>query len=84
MLGNMSSNLLSEWMAYYNLEPFGNELLDVHFARLTAVQVSTKKKPVTLDKFRLWKKIANITDKFDPQRFYEDLKTAFGLKKSQD
>lgn len=77
----MSSRLLAEWMAYYQLEPFGDELIDIHLSQLTALQVSTKKKPVALDKYRKWKKIADETGNFDPQEYYNSLKKAFRLEK---
>lgn len=81
MLNDMSSRQLTEWMAYYGLEPFGNELTDIHLARLTSVQVSTQKKNHPPEKFRLWRRIASVTGTFDPAQFYGELKSAFGLKK---
>lgn len=78
---DMSSRLLTEWMAFYGLEPFGDELVDIHLSRLASIQVSTQKKQVPLDKFRLFKKIAVDSGKFDPMEFYTGLKEAFGLKK---
>ena len=73
----MSSRLLTEWIAYNQIEPFGDELLDIQLARLAAIQVSTKKNPVDLGKFRLWKKIVN----FDPQEYFDQLKDALTFKK---
>lgn len=81
MLGGMSSRLLTEWMAYHNLEPFGDELMDIHLARLASLQVSTKKHQVPVEKFRLWKRIAETTGRFDPQKYFEELKQAFRLDK---
>jgi hypothetical protein len=81
MLADMSSHLFSEWMAYYNLEPFGDELTDIHLARLAAYQVSSKKKQVTPEKMRLWKRISQPVAEFDPQDYFDGLKQAFGLKK---
>lgn len=81
MLAGMSSRLLTEWMAYYNLEPFGDEILDIHFSRLASLQVSTKKHQIPAEKFRLWKRIAEDTGKFDPQKYFDDLKESFRLKK---
>jgi hypothetical protein len=84
MLRRMSSHTLTEWMAYYNLEPFGAELLDLHFARLNTTIIDVKRKrnssPTDPQKFRLWKKIAN----FNPQEYYEQLKTALTFKKWDD
>ena len=77
MLVQMSSRLFAEWNAYYNLEPFGDELLDIHLSRLASIQVSTSKKQVAPDKFRLWKKIV----KFDPQEYFDGLKAALTFKK---
>lgn len=77
MLAQMSSHQLTEWMAYYNIEPFGDELIDIHMARLAAIQVSTEKKQVAPEKFRLWKKIAT----FDPQEYFDGLKAALTFKK---
>ncbi len=77
MLAQMSSRQLAEWMAYYSMEPFGDELLDIHLAQLAAIQVSTKKNPVVAEKFRLWKKVST----FDPQEYFDGLKTALGFKK---
>lgn len=81
MLRGMSSRLFAEWMAYYNLEPFGDELLDAHFARLNATIVDMNRKrgsnPTDPQKFRLWKKLAT----FDPQSYFNDLKAALTFKK---
>lgn len=81
MLGGMSSRLLTEWMAYHNLEPFGDELMDIHLARLASLQVSNKKHQVPVEKFRLWKRITETTGRFDPQKYFEELKQAFRLDK---
>ena len=81
MLAEMSSQTFTEWMVYYKLEPFGDELMDVHFARLntTMIDINKKKgsKPTDLNKFRLWKQ---VKEKFDPQRFYDNLKGMLRLK----
>lgn len=77
MLRQMSSRQLSEWIAYYQLEPFGGELIDIHFARLQAQWASTKKDVKDPQNFRLWKKMQS----FDPQNFYNQLKTALFFKK---
>lgn len=81
MLQGMSSRLLTEWMAYYGMEPFGDELLDLHFARLNTTLIDLKRKkgssPTDPDKFRLWKKIKE----FNPQSYYEQLKAALTFKK---
>ena len=80
MLQSMSSHALTEWMAYYRLEPFGDELLDLHMARLTAVMTSTEKKQSDPKKFRLWQVDENKD--FDPQAFFDGLKEA--AQRSQD
>lgn len=33
----MSSAQFASWMHYYNIEPFGNAMLDVHFATLESI-----------------------------------------------
>ena len=76
MLREMSSHQLSEWIAYHNLEPFGDELLDIHLAKFQAMMASTPKDVKDPEKFRLWEKIEKP---FDPQEFYDDLKKAFFL-----
>lgn len=81
MLREMSSRLMTEWIAYYNLEPFGAELTDAHFARLNATMIDINKKkgsnPTDVDKFRLWKKIKQ----FDPMEYYNQLKATLTFKK---
>ncbi len=81
MLKSMSSRLLTEWMAYYKLEPFGAELVDIHFARLNATLIDVNKSkgsaPSKTEKFRLWKN----TKVFDPQEFYNKLKASLTMKK---
>lgn len=75
MLAEMSSRTLSEWMMYYQLEPFGGELTDLHFARLntTFIDVWKKRGSKATDPkdFRLWKQLKKP---FDPQKFYDGLK----------
>jgi hypothetical protein len=77
MLKRMSSRTLTEWMAYHNIEPFGDELLDIHLANITAALLNTNRKkgssPAQSKEFRLWKEIK----RFDPQAFFENLKAAF-------
>lgn len=84
MLAGMSSNLLAEWMAYYNLEPFGDELVDSHFARLNATIVDVNRKrgstPTDPGKFRLWKRIVD----FSPMEYYNQLKASLTFKKWKD
>lgn len=59
LLAKMSSHTLTEWMAYYELEPFGDELLDVHLARLEAILINANRGQGESAKnereFRLWK-----------------------------
>ena len=77
MLKRMSSRTLTEWMAYHNLEPFGDELLDIHFSNITATLANANRKKGSAaaqpKEFRLWKEIRS----FDPQAFFDNLKTAF-------
>ncbi len=73
----MSSHLMVEWMAYAQVEPFGDELLDVHMATIEAMfrNANRDKGDAVLepDKFRLWNR---ETQSFDPQDFFDRLKTA--------
>jgi hypothetical protein len=76
MLKRMSSRTLTEWMAYSQLEPFGDELLDAHFAQLTAmVELLRRPKATRLEpkRFRLWKQ---DSEAWDPQAFFDGLKGA--------
>lgn len=81
MLQQMSSHLLSEWMAYHNLEPFGDELVDIHMAELKASIINANRKkgasPIEPEKLRLWKKLKA----FDPMEYYNGLKAALTFKK---
>lgn len=71
----MPSDVFTEWMAYYNLEPFGEEVIDHHLAQLTALLYNANKaknsKSRTADDFRLWKQIKKA---FDPGEFFNNLK----------
>jgi len=77
MLKRMSSRTLTEWMAYHNLEPFGDELLDIHLANITATLANSNRAKgsaaVQPKEFRLWKEIKT----FDAQAFFDNLKAAF-------
>lgn len=84
MLEEISSHLLTEWMAYYNLEPFGAELLDSHLASFRAMMASSKDNLQDPQKFRLWKNLSQIGEKFDPLAYYNDLKSSFGFGKKKD
>ena len=81
MLARMSSRTLTEWMAYHQLEPFGDELLDIHLAQLTAAVINANrgkgKAAMEPKKARLWK----IIEKFDPQDYFDNLKDALTFKK---
>lgn len=82
MMREMPSRLMTEWMAYHNLEPFGDELLDIHLAELRAVVTNANREkgssPVKGKKLRLWKDI----ETFDPQDYFDRLKTAFTFSKN--
>lgn len=69
----MSSHLLAEWMAYYGIEPFGDELIDAHFAKLDAIMTSSKDKETDPKDFRIWNREKDH-DEFDPQAFFDGLK----------
>lgn len=78
MLARMSSHTLAEWIAYSNLEPFGDALIDVHMARLTAmVEILRRPKEtrLDLDRFRFWKE--KSAEPWDPQKYFDGLKDAF-------
>lgn len=83
MLEEMPSHLFAEWLAYYNLEPFGSELIDIQLAKFQAMMASSKKDMKDPQKFRLWKKVASATEAFDPMKYYNELKAAFGFKKQE-
>jgi len=81
MLREMPSHLLTEWMAYYDIEPFGDELLDVHFSEMRSILFNANRgknvQAVEPKKMRLWK----MVEKFDPQQYFDHLKAALGFKK---
>lgn len=81
MLRQMSSHLLTEWLAYHKLEPFGDELIDVHFAELKALVVNTNRRKgspaVDPKKYRLW----TVIETFDPQAYFDQLKSSLSFKK---
>lgn len=81
MLTQMSSHELTEWMAYYKLEPFGDELIDLHFAKLDAIMTSNKDKQTEPKTFRIWQ-LEEPTE-FDPQAFFDGLKEV-ALKAAKD
>ncbi len=82
MLSRMSSHLLTEWLAYHSLEPFGDELIDIHFAELKAAVINTNRKRSRVDaeKLRHWKKI----EAFDPQQYFDQLKAALTFRPSEE
>lgn len=80
MLAGMSSRTLAEWMAYYRIEPFGDELMDVHFSMLEAILTSTKDDKKDPQDNRIWNREEKET--FDPQAFFDGLKDA--AKRVQD
>mgnify|MGYP000957683630 CR=1 FL=1 len=73
MLAGMSSRALAEWMAYYSIEPFVEELIDAHFAKLDAIMTSTKDNKTDPQDFRIWHR-ENKKEEFDPQSFFNGLK----------
>ena len=90
----MSSHEFAEWIAYYNLEPFGDELalMDNHFASLQALIANVNRDPkkrrkaFELDDFRLLKIRTDDDDEIDqhksPQEDYEILRA--GLIRNQE
>lgn len=83
MLAEMSSHHFAEWMAYYQMEPFGAELLDQHLAKFEAMMASSPKDKKDPQQFRLWMKFSAESGKFDPLAYYNELKHAFGFKKKE-
>jgi hypothetical protein len=75
MLEEMPSHVFTEWMAYYNIEPFGDEVIDHHMAHMTAILANQNRgknqKAVKPEQLKLWKQIAKP---FDAGEFYENLK----------
>lgn len=81
MLEEMPSHLLTEWMAYYNLEPFGAELLDSHLAEFRAMMASKPDNLQDPQKYKKWRKISQITERFNPLDYYNELKRSLGFGK---
>lgn len=77
MLAQMSSYQIAEWMTYGKIEPFGDELIDLHFAKLDAIMTSTKEKPQEPKNFRIWQ---GEKKNFDPQDYFNKLKGAMSSK----
>ena len=73
MLREMSSQQVDEWIAFYQIEPFGLAVLDNLMAHLKAVIASIVaqkgKKPPKPEKFLLWpeRKAKRIDAELDPQ-----------------
>jgi len=45
LLARLSSRSISEWMAYYSLEPFGEERADLRFGMLMALLANINRDP---------------------------------------
>lgn len=75
MLRQMPAHLLTEWMAYYNLEPFGEEVMDHHLATMTAILFNAnrpkKEKARQPKDYKLWKQLRKA---FDASEFFSNLK----------
>lgn len=86
LLTAMTSQQLSEWMAYFTLEPFGDEILDTHLATIAAILANANKAKGTkarkVEDFQLWK---NAPKKpFDAEALFDNLRSwaiASGAKK---
>lgn len=85
MLSGMSSRALTEWMAYFNAEPFGDELIDIHMAQIASILINANLKKgapqMTPEKMRLWKVVRKP---FDPQEYFNQLKTSLTFKKWEE
>ena len=79
----MLEGMSSHWQAYSNLEPFGGELIDIQLAKFQAMMASSENNMKDPQKFRLWKKVVTVSEAFDPMKWYNDLKSAFGIKKQE-
>ncbi len=66
MLREMSSEQLYEWMAFYQLEPFGTAVLDYEFAHFKALYANSNlkkgKRPYKTEKFLLFGEKKNAVD----------------------
>jgi len=75
MLRGMSSGLFAEWIAYSNVEPFGDAFLDTHFATLEAQNYNANrpkgKRAMKIEKFKLHH-VAK--EKFSGKRFVDGFK----------
>lgn len=87
MLESMSSRLMAEWMAYFGIEPFGDELLDTHLATITAILFNANRtkseKARQVKDYQQWKPLPKP---FDGQEFFDRLKgwaTLSGAKKKE-
>lgn len=62
-------------MAYHNLEPFGDELTDIHLATIAAILANANRKKGSqaqkVDDFRLWKP----DQRAQGQEFFDRLKS---------
>ena len=73
MLREMTSQQVDEWIAFYNIEPFGLAVLDCLMAHLKAIiagiMTPKGKKSPKAEKFLLWpeRKIKRIDAELDPQ-----------------
>lgn len=80
MLRSIPAWMLTEWMAYHSLEPFGDELMDIHMAEIKALLFNANRSKSTPavepKKMRLWK----IIEAFDPQKYFDGLKAALTFK----
>ena len=85
MLEEMPSYLLTEWMAYYKLEPFGAELLDSHLAEFRAMMASKPDSLQDPQKFKKWKKVSQVSaERWNPFDYFNELKQSFGFGKKKD
>ena len=75
MLDEMSSMEFAEWNAYFQVEPFGNVLQDVHFATLESLIANANrakgKSPVHPKKFML----SQQSEKANAQDLWSRLKS---------
>jgi hypothetical protein len=65
LLAEMPSRVFAEWMAYFNLEPFGAPFQDAHFATMEAQLYNANRKKgqraAKIEDYRLHKAIQKLT-----------------------
>lgn len=78
-MASMSSRDFAEWMAYYEIEPFGAEVTDIHGASIASLLYNANRSknalPMSMEKLRTWQPIKE-KDAADNRAFFERIKRA--------